>query len=206
MARRLFTSESVTEGHPDKMADQISDAILDAMLKGDPHSRVAVETLITTGQVHVAGEVTTATYVDIPRADQGQDPGDRLRLVGQGLRRRVVRRVGVDRLAVARHRPGRQPRLRAPRGRRGRRTRPSGRRRPGPDVRLRQPGNPRADAVADHAGAQAVAEAWPRCATAARSRTSGRTGRRRSRSSTPRTSRSGLTPSWSRPSTLRRST
>jgi S-adenosylmethionine synthetase len=66
VARRLFTSESVTEGHPDKMADQISDAILDGMLKGDPHSRVAVETLITTGQVHVAGEVTTDTYVDLP--------------------------------------------------------------------------------------------------------------------------------------------
>ena len=66
VARRLFTSESVTEGHPDKMADQISDAILDGMLKGDPASHVAVETLITTGQVHVAGEVTTETYVDIP--------------------------------------------------------------------------------------------------------------------------------------------
>ena len=66
MASRLFTSESVTEGHPDKMADQISDAILDGMLKGDPRSRVAVETMITTGMVHVAGEVTTATYVDIP--------------------------------------------------------------------------------------------------------------------------------------------
>ena len=66
MARHLFTSESVTEGHPDKMADQISDAILDAMLKDDPGSHVAVETLITTGQVHVAGEVTTETYVDIP--------------------------------------------------------------------------------------------------------------------------------------------
>jgi len=66
VARRLFTSESVTEGHPDKMADQISDAILDAMVKDDPDSRVAVETLITTGQVHVAGEVTTKTYVDIP--------------------------------------------------------------------------------------------------------------------------------------------
>ncbi|KIH98688.1 S-adenosylmethionine synthetase [Streptomonospora alba] len=65
MSRRLFTSESVTEGHPDKMADQISDAILDAMLKDDPASRVAAETLITTGQVHVAGEVTTQTYVDI---------------------------------------------------------------------------------------------------------------------------------------------
>ncbi|MEU8796593.1 methionine adenosyltransferase [Spirillospora sp. NPDC048819] len=66
MPRRLFTSESVTEGHPDKIADQISDAILDSMLKDDPKSRVAVETMITTGQVHVAGEVTTETYVDIP--------------------------------------------------------------------------------------------------------------------------------------------
>jgi S-adenosylmethionine synthetase len=66
VARRLFTSESVTEGHPDKMADQISDAILDSMIKDDPNSHVAVETMITTGQVHVAGEVTTETYVDIP--------------------------------------------------------------------------------------------------------------------------------------------
>jgi S-adenosylmethionine synthetase len=66
VARRLFTSESVTEGHPDKIADQISDSILDAMLKEDPRSRVAVETLITTGQVHVAGEVTTTGWVDIP--------------------------------------------------------------------------------------------------------------------------------------------
>ena len=66
MSRRLFTSESVTEGHPDKIADQISDSILDALLKDDPRSRVAVETLITTGQVHVAGEVTTEAYADIP--------------------------------------------------------------------------------------------------------------------------------------------
>ncbi|MFF5078781.1 methionine adenosyltransferase [Actinoplanes sp. NPDC000266] len=66
MARRLFTSESVTEGHPDKIADQISDGILDALLRQDPRSRVAVETLITTGQVHVAGEVTTQAYADIP--------------------------------------------------------------------------------------------------------------------------------------------
>ncbi|SNT65925.1 methionine adenosyltransferase [Asanoa hainanensis] len=66
MARRLFTSESVTEGHPDKIADQISDGILDALLAQDPRSRVAVETLITTGQVHVAGEVTTQAYADIP--------------------------------------------------------------------------------------------------------------------------------------------
>jgi S-adenosylmethionine synthetase len=66
VTRRLFTSESVTEGHPDKIADQISDSILDALLTQDPTSRVAVETLITTGQVHVAGEVTTEAYADIP--------------------------------------------------------------------------------------------------------------------------------------------
>jgi S-adenosylmethionine synthetase len=66
VTKRLFTSESVTEGHPDKIADQISDAILDALLEQDPSSRVAVETLITTGQVHVAGEVTTEAYADIP--------------------------------------------------------------------------------------------------------------------------------------------
>ena len=63
---RLFTSESVTEGHPDKICDQISDSILDALLTVDPHSRVAVETLVTTGLVHVAGEVSTSGYVDIP--------------------------------------------------------------------------------------------------------------------------------------------
>jgi len=65
-ALRLFTSESVTEGHPDKICDQVSDAILDALLTVDPHSRVAVETLVTTGLVHVAGEVSTSGYVDIP--------------------------------------------------------------------------------------------------------------------------------------------
>ncbi|MFG3122344.1 methionine adenosyltransferase [Streptomyces sp. NPDC017615] len=66
MPRRLFTSESVTEGHPDKMADRISDTVLDALLARDPGSRVAVETLITTGQVHVAGEVTTRGWADVP--------------------------------------------------------------------------------------------------------------------------------------------
>ncbi|MFB9581165.1 methionine adenosyltransferase, partial [Streptomyces goshikiensis] len=65
MSTRLFTSESVTEGHPDKIADQISDTILDALLAQDPTSRVAVETLITTGQVHIAGEVTTTAYAPI---------------------------------------------------------------------------------------------------------------------------------------------
>jgi S-adenosylmethionine synthetase len=76
---RLFTSESVTEGHPDKICDQISDAILDAMIGGDPASRVAVETLVTTGLVHVAGEVTTSTYVDIP-----------------GIVRRTILDIGYD--------------------------------------------------------------------------------------------------------------
>jgi len=64
---RLFTSESVTEGHPDKVCDQISDAILDAILEQDPAARVAVETMVTTGLVHVAGEVTTSAYVEIPQ-------------------------------------------------------------------------------------------------------------------------------------------
>src|SRR5580704_17225317 len=66
MTRWTFTSESVTEGHPDKMADQISDSVLDALLLEDPLSRVACETLLTTGLVVVAGEITTTTYVDIP--------------------------------------------------------------------------------------------------------------------------------------------
>ena len=61
ITRRLFTSESVTEGHPDKMSDQISDAILDEILRKDPHARVACETTVTTGLVLVAGEITTST-------------------------------------------------------------------------------------------------------------------------------------------------
>ncbi|MFZ8925865.1 MAG: methionine adenosyltransferase [Candidatus Nanopelagicales bacterium] len=79
MARRLFTSESVTEGHPDKMADQISDAILDDLLRQDPRSRVAVETMLTTGQVHVAGEVTTEGFADV-----------------MGIVRDVVKDIGYD--------------------------------------------------------------------------------------------------------------
>lgn len=66
VSRRLFTSESVTEGHPDKMCDAISDAVLDALLASDPRSRAGVETMITTGQVHIAGEVDTQAYADIP--------------------------------------------------------------------------------------------------------------------------------------------
>ena len=84
MARWTFTSESVTEGHPDKMADQISDSILDALLAEDSHSRVACETLVTTGLVVVAGEITTTGYVDIPKVVRetvkgiGYDRGDLL--------------------------------------------------------------------------------------------------------------------------------
>ena len=80
MAKRLFTSESVTEGHPDKICDQISDAVLDAMLEKDPMSRVACETTVTTGLVHVMGEITTNCYVDIPK-----------------IAREVVRDIGYDR-------------------------------------------------------------------------------------------------------------
>ncbi|MBC7463347.1 MAG: methionine adenosyltransferase [Actinobacteria bacterium] len=79
MSQRLFTSESVTEGHPDKIADQISDAVLDSLLAQDSRSRVAVETLITTGQVHVAGEVTTNGYADV-----------------MGIVRETVKAIGYD--------------------------------------------------------------------------------------------------------------
>jgi len=65
--RKLFTSESVTEGHPDKIADQISDAVLDAILTNDPMARVACETMVATGQIHIVGEISTTTYVDIPK-------------------------------------------------------------------------------------------------------------------------------------------
>ena len=80
MAKRLFTSESVTEGHPDKICDQISDAVLDAILAQDPAARVACETTVTTGLVHVMGEITTSCYVDIPK-----------------IARQVVRDLGYDR-------------------------------------------------------------------------------------------------------------
>ena len=71
MAHRFFTSESVTEGHPDKICDQISDAVLDAILEKDPNARVACETTVTTGLIHVMGEITTSCYVDIPAVARG---------------------------------------------------------------------------------------------------------------------------------------
>ena len=80
MAHHLFTSESVTEGHPDKICDQISDAVLDAILEKDPAARVACETTVTTGMVHVMGEISTTCYVDIPH-----------------IAREVIREIGYDR-------------------------------------------------------------------------------------------------------------
>ena len=80
MAKRLFTSESVTEGHPDKICDQISDAILDAIIEQDPNARVACETAVSTGLVHIMGEITTSCYVDIPK-----------------IARQVVKEIGYDR-------------------------------------------------------------------------------------------------------------
>ena len=80
MAKRLFTSESVTEGHPDKVCDQISDAVLDAILEKDPNARVACETAVSTGLVHIMGEITTSCYVDIPK-----------------IARQVIRDIGYDR-------------------------------------------------------------------------------------------------------------
>ena len=82
MSTFTFTSESVTEGHPDKMADQVSDAVLDAILAEDPNGRVACETLLTTGLCVVAGEITTSAYVDIPK-----------------LAREVINSIGYDNAA-----------------------------------------------------------------------------------------------------------
>ena len=125
----LFTSESVTEGHPDKIADQISDAVLDAVLTDDPMGRVACETLVTTGLVVVAGEITTTTYVDF--SDLAREVIRDARQVW--LRRGNLRRNLRHQEAVSRHRHGRGHRRR---------------RRPGLDVRLRLRRNARVDAHA----------------------------------------------------------
>ena len=188
--RHLFTSESVTEGHPDKIADQISDSILDAILTQDPMSRVACETLVTTGLAIVAGEITTSAVRRLPGRRPRDDQRDRLQPRQVRLRRRNLRRAVVDSQPVARHRDGRGHRRR---------------RRPGPDVRLRLHRDRRADAAADHARAQARQGALVRCAATARSTTSAPTASRRSRSNTTATSRSASTPSSSPASTARSS-
>jgi S-adenosylmethionine synthetase len=134
--RRLFTSESVTEGHPDKVADQISDAVLDAILAADPMGRVACESFVITGQVHVAGEITTTTYVDIPKLVRSTiaDIGYTHSSVGFDAETCGVS-ISVDDqsadIAIRTHR----------------------RRRPGHDVRFRVPRDRAAHAVADRARA-----------------------------------------------------
>ena len=145
----LFTSESVTEGHPDKIADQISDGILDAIIAQDKYSRVACETILTTGIAFVAGEISTKAYVEIP-----------------DIIREVIKDVGycdaswgfdfhtcsvltVDPPAIGRHRHGRGF---------GRR------RRPGPDVRLCDQRDDRTHADADRPRASAHAAGWRKCA------------------------------------------
>ena len=141
MSNFLFTSESVSEGHPDKIADQISDAVLDAILAQDKNGRVAAETLIHTGLVVLAGQITTSARVDYAK-----------------VARQIIKRIGYDDSEIgfdykscARHgvlRPA-VPRHRAGRGRRqGPRPR-AGRGRPGPDVRLCLRRNAAADADAD---------------------------------------------------------
>ncbi len=136
---KLFTSESVSEGHPDKMADQISDAVLDYLLKRDKDARVAVETLVKTGMAIVAGEVTTSAHMDLEETirqtilDIGYDSSD----VGfDGASCAVINAIGKQ---SPRHRHGRG-REQGPR---------AGRRRPGPDVRLCHQRNRCADARAD---------------------------------------------------------
>ena len=188
---RLFTSESVTEGHPDKVADQISDAVLDAVLSKDPLGRVACETALSTGTVLVFGEITTEAYVDIA-----------------GLVRQTIKEIGYtrakygidwetcgvlvgDRRAVAGHLAGRQPRRR---------------RRPGNDVRLRLRRDPGADAGADPDGPSARPPARGRCAATGPCAGRAPTARPRSRSNTTaRDVRAVSTPSWSASSTARRS-
>ena len=142
---RLFTSESVTEGHPDKICDAISDSVLDALLAQDPKSRVAVETLVTTGQVHVVGEVTTLAkeaFADITNtvrerileigydsSDKGFDGASCGVNIGIGAQSPDIAQ-GVD--------TAYETRVEGERGPAGR----SGRGRPGPDVRLRDQGHP----------------------------------------------------------------
>ena len=184
--RHLFTSESVTEGHPDKIADQISDAVLDALLAQDPYSRVACETVVTTGLAFIAGEITTKAYVDLP-----------------GIVRETIKGVGYTRAkygfdyetcAVISAIHEQSPDIAMG-------VDPGGRRRPGPDVRLRLQRDRGADAAADHAGPQADAAAEPGAARRRSSTTCGRTARARSRSSTTATSRCAWRRSSSPPST-----
>ena len=192
----LFTSESVSEGHPDKVADQISDAILDAILAQDPRARVAAETLCNTGLVVLAGEITTHANVDYIQVAR-----DTIKRIGYdntdyGIDYKGCAVHGLLRQAVAGHRPGR---------RRRRRPRPRpGRRRPGPDVRLRLRRNRRADAGRDPLRAPpgrapvAAAQGRPPAVAAPGRQVAGHAALRRT------AARSRSTPWCCRPSTRRK--
>ena len=145
--RHLFTSESVTEGHPDKIADQISDSVLDAILAQDAKSRVACETLVTTGLVVMAGEITTNAIVDFQEVARAAIRDVGYTRAKYGFDADTCARALVAAQAVARHQHGRRHRRR---------------RRPGPHVRLCLQRDRRADAAADHARAQARARALVR--------------------------------------------
>ena len=132
--RHLFTSESVTEGHPDKVADQISDAVLDYALSQDPMSRVACETMVTTGVAVVAGEITTKTHIDYQKIVRSTVESIGYTDASLWVRFQDVRRNGNRRYPVSRHRNGRGYRWR---------------RRPGLDVRLCHQRISRTDAPAD---------------------------------------------------------
>ena len=197
MSDYLFTSESVSEGHPDKVADQVSDAILDALLAQDPKSRVAAETLCTTGLVLLAGEITSKANVDYIQVVR-----DTIKRIGYDNTEYGIDYKGCsvqvcyDRQSAG-HRPGRGQG-------RGQQPRP-GRRRPGPDVRLRL----RRDAGAD-AGRhllRAPAGRAPGAAAPRRPPDAGcvRTPSRRSPCATSTASRIRSTPSCSRRSTRRTS-
>ena len=146
----LFTSESVSEGHPDKMCDQISDAVLDALIAEDPNSRVALETLVKTGLIVLAGEITSRAHPDFVRIARETALRDRLQRHRHRLRRQQLRRADRDRAAIGRHLAGRHRRRGTAQG--------AGRRRPGFDVRLRLRRDHRADAAADRARASADGE------------------------------------------------
>ena len=188
----LFTSESVTEGHPDKVADQISDAVLDADPRPGPTSRVACETLVKTGLRRVAGEITTSAWVDYPKLVRETVKRDRLH------RQRRWASTATPAPCSSRSSSSR------PTSRRASATTRSGRRRPGHDVRLRLRRDARADAGADRTRpplTRQLAEG----AQERRSTSCARTARARSRSSTRTASRRASTRSSSRRSTRRTS-
>ncbi len=172
-------------GSPDKMADQISDAILDAMLEQDPMSRVACETFVTTGLAIVGGEITTKGYVDIPKVVRATINEIGYNRESYGYDGNTVRRAGVARRAVARHRPGRRRLRRGALGHVGRGpAQQAGRRRPGDDVRLRLRRDRRAHAAADPPGPSHGRAPGRGAPGRHGARTCGPTARRRSPSTT----------------------